>query len=126
MYIDNYSISWELFKEYYATNKLKFVHYPIYDFSDKDMRNKLRPAADALHHLVENKEIVYVHCTAGVNRSPSVISMYLCIYKNMTPSIAIHYVCLHRKWASPNKAIIEEVYNLTVTKDKVNEPSKAQ
>jgi len=50
---------------------------PIRDFDDSDLRDKLPQAVEALDELVKGRQRVYVHCSGGVNRSPTTIIAYL-------------------------------------------------
>ena len=53
---------------------------PIIDFDNKDFARHLGAAVDMLDELVQPDVAtprVYVHCTAGINRSPSVILAWL-------------------------------------------------
>jgi len=56
------------------------VHKPITDFSEEDLIKKLQSAIDALKKLVDSKEgsKIFVHCTAGMSRSVSVVAGYMC------------------------------------------------
>jgi protein-tyrosine phosphatase len=49
----------------------------IQDFDDDDLRDKLPAAVEGLSELLENGHTVLVHCSAGINRSPSVAICYL-------------------------------------------------
>lgn len=50
---------------------------PIRDFDGEDLRRNLRPAVEALEELLNQRHTVYLHCTAGVGRAPSVLIAYL-------------------------------------------------
>jgi len=56
---------------------LAFFHVPVTDFDDLDLKRKLPACVEVLDNLLKQGHTVYVHCTAGVNRSPTVIAAYL-------------------------------------------------
>jgi len=56
---------------------LAFHNVPVVDFDRAELRRKLPHCVAALNNLLEAGEIVYLHCTAGVNRSPTVAVAFL-------------------------------------------------
>ena len=56
---------------------LTLVRVPLRDFDVADQRRGLPDAVRALHQLLQQGCRVYVHCTAGLNRAPLVVSAYL-------------------------------------------------
>jgi hypothetical protein len=50
---------------------------PMRDFDTEDQRKMLPAAVRMLHRLLKSERRVYVHCTAGINRSPLVVLAYL-------------------------------------------------
>ena len=48
------------------------VRVPIRDFDKRDLLARIEPALAALDELLGNGHRVYVHCSAGLNRSPTV------------------------------------------------------
>jgi hypothetical protein len=61
-----------------AANKggLVFASVPIEDFNAAELRSCLPAGVAALERLLRQGHTVYVHCTAGVNRSPTVVAAY--------------------------------------------------
>jgi len=53
------------------------VHVPVIDFDRAELRRKLPQCVAALSDLLDAGEPVYLHCTAGVNRSPTVAAAFL-------------------------------------------------
>ena len=49
---------------------LTMERYPLRDFDPADQRRALPAAVRGLHGLLRQGHRVYVHCTAGINRSP--------------------------------------------------------
>jgi len=62
---------------YAASADLAFRNVPVSDFDDLDLKRKLPACVEALDDLLQQGHTVYIHCTAGVNRSPTVVAAYL-------------------------------------------------
>jgi protein-tyrosine phosphatase len=56
---------------------LEYRNVPVNDFDLLDLKRKLPACVEALDDLITNGHKVYVHCTAGVARSPTVVAAYL-------------------------------------------------
>lgn len=56
---------------------IKEVRVPIRDFDFDHLRARLPEAVQELLSLLQAGHKVYVHCTAGMNRSPTVVIAYL-------------------------------------------------
>lgn len=53
--------------------------------SKKDFLAKFKGAIDILRDLVKENEKVYVHCTAGVYRSPQIVILFLILTHKLSP-----------------------------------------
>jgi len=64
---------------YQAAQDLSMVmiRCPIRDFDIPDMRQNLPHAVSMLAHLLSSHHRTYVHCTAGLGRSPLIVLGYL-------------------------------------------------
>ena len=85
-------------------DSIVYEHYSISEQGNDPNRTRelLFKAAGRLHELLDdedgsNNRGVYVHCALGVNRSPSVVILYLIKYKNMTLYEAYKYVAKKRR-----------------------------
>jgi len=56
---------------------MKLVSLPVMDFNRLELIKKLPACVDELERLIADGDVVYLHCTAGVNRSPTVAVAYL-------------------------------------------------
>lgn len=56
---------------------LEYRNVAVNDFDDLDLKKKLPACVKALDDLLKDGHKVYVHCTAGVTRSPTVVAAYL-------------------------------------------------
>jgi protein-tyrosine phosphatase len=56
---------------------LRFHNVPVADFDLFDLARQLPACVTELKRLLNDGQTVYLHCTAGVNRSPTVAVAYL-------------------------------------------------
>jgi protein-tyrosine phosphatase len=56
---------------------LAFRSVPVTDFNSADLQRKLPDCVSVLDGMLKAGHSVYVHCTAGVSRSPTVVAAYL-------------------------------------------------
>ena len=97
------------------------VQYPIHDFNEVDLTEKLYEGAQMLNHMINNEGLnVYVHCTAGMGRAPAVVVVYLCLFQPDRdygsfdaeidlPGKIDAYVRRHRNVSCPNMRAIRNV-----------------
>jgi protein-tyrosine phosphatase len=72
---------------------------PIEDFNRAELQTCLPDSVAALERMLKQGHSVYVHCSAGVNRSPTVVAAYLhwCLgYELLQAFIHLHacHYCL--------------------------------
>ncbi|MFT7622997.1 MAG: protein-tyrosine phosphatase [Myxococcota bacterium] len=82
------SIQWGLFWNFYVKQGMEVVRHPITDFDPQPLLEELPAAVERLNALVAKGHKVYVHCTAGINRSPSVCIGFLSKYRDMDVAAA--------------------------------------
>ena len=63
---------------------LTLARVPMRDFNVDDQRRGLPDAVRALSRLLQQGCRVYVHCTAGLNRAPLVVSAYLLLVEGLS------------------------------------------
>ncbi len=61
----------------YQASGVKLCRVPVRDFDDSHLQQRLPECVAALQRLLEEGHTVYLHCTAGANRSPTVAIAYL-------------------------------------------------
>lgn len=81
---------------------LTMVNTPMLDFDPPDQRRNLPAAIRALTALLAAGRKVYVHCTAGCNRSPLVVLGYLTFVEMVPPADAIAFIRRSRPEAEPS------------------------
>ena len=86
-----------------AANALNVVtmRCPILDFDIPDMRRNLPSAISMLAHLLRSGHRTYVHCTAGLGRSPLTVLGYLILIENVYKEEAIRFIRHGRPNAVP-------------------------
>lgn len=69
---------------------LAFRNMPVTDFDSADLQRKLPECVSVLDGMLKAGHSVYVHCTAGVSRSPTVVVAYLhwCLAWPLTRALA--------------------------------------
>ncbi len=65
---------------------------PDSHYSEKMQPQDLGKAIDRLQQFITTHPPVYVHCLAGMERSPTVCVGYLCLYEGMELSEALNFV----------------------------------
>ena len=94
-------INWPMLEQYYHQNQISSYRYPIIDFDDIDMTNLLPGAVDLLQEMVAKHSRIYVHCTAGKQRSPSAVIGYLAWCKGHGLQSALDIVMAARNCGPP-------------------------
>ncbi|MEJ2010203.1 MAG: dual specificity protein phosphatase family protein [Acidobacteriota bacterium] len=92
----------EPFETLYATSGVKLCRAPVRDFDAMDLQQRLPECVAALRRLLEEGETVYLHCTAGINRAPTVAIAYLHWCLGWDLDDAVKHVAECRNKCSPN------------------------
>ncbi len=100
-------INWPMLEKNYHQSGLSSYRYPIIDFDDADMLNLIGGAAKLLNEITENHSRIYVHCTAGQQRSPSAAIAWLAWQKDLGLENAIDIVMKARKCDPPLHVLIK-------------------
>jgi protein-tyrosine phosphatase len=99
-------MSWAALWRLQIENGLEVHRLSIIDFNPRDLIDKLEDAVDQLEDLASRHERVYVHCTAGVNRSPTVCIAWLFMRQGRTVEEAMNEVLHRRTNAQPYRQVI--------------------
>ena len=87
--MEHLELNWNALSRHYTLSRIQVIRVPITDFDHVDLRDKLPWAIRTLDRLLKiGKNRVYVHCTAGASRAPTVVVAYLhwCTGKNLKQS----------------------------------------
>jgi len=72
-----WGINWQEMAAAYEASGVEIRRVAVEDFNPEDLRRKLPACVQALDELLRAGHTVYVHCSAGMNRSPSAVIAYL-------------------------------------------------
>ena len=99
-------LSWAALWRLQVERGLEVHRHSITDFNPKDLIEKLEEAVDILEDLAARHERVYVHCTAGVNRSPTICIAWLFMRQGRSVDQALKEVLRRRDLAQPYPQVI--------------------
>ena len=85
-------LRWEFLWQLYTQLGLVATRVPVIDFDARDLMRQLDEAVAAVAELVDAGHKTYVHCNAGMNRSPTVIIAYLVANRGMSVDDAFSWV----------------------------------
>ncbi len=111
-----FRIDWKKLQDGYKQNNIAIERFPIIDFDEVDLGNRLAEPIQALNALLAVGHRVYVHCNAGICRAPATVLGYLCHYKEMPIEQGLNYIRQNRPQANPYKrAVVRALANLQST-----------
>ncbi|NUN13084.1 MAG: dual specificity protein phosphatase family protein [Myxococcales bacterium] len=90
-------ILWDRIWGFYTAHNIIVERVPIIDFAKADLQQQLGRAVSALHRMLSEHHTVYVHCNAGINRSPTVTIAYLAEHAGMSLTEAELFVTSRRE-----------------------------
>ena len=88
----SWGIDWHEMERAYHRQGVELRRVPVQDFNPEELRRKLPSCVQALDGLLRAGHTVYVHCNAGMNRSPSTVVAYLHWVQGMGFDEAVKYV----------------------------------
>ncbi len=92
----------------YSKSGMSYVRLPVTDFDREELARSLPDAvAEIVRLLASPANTVYVHCTAGVNRSATAAAGYLIRSRGITAWGALSYVTSRRN-CDPSLDILED------------------
>jgi protein-tyrosine phosphatase len=92
--------------------KYKYLHLPLQDRDDFNIRKYLDPCVDFIDEVIKNGGKVYIHCFAGISRSSTVVIYYLMKHKKMRFEDAFEFVKKKRPIACPNFGFLNTLIEL--------------
>jgi protein-tyrosine phosphatase len=88
----HWGIRWERMEAAYRTLGVELRLVPVMDFNPDELRRRLPACVQAVDELLRAGQTVYVHCSAGMNRSPSTVVAYLHWVRGMGLDEAVDFV----------------------------------
>lgn len=89
-----------------ARHRIVEHRYPIEDFPSPDLRVRCAGAVRLVAKLRAKGHKVYLHCTAGLNRSPTVAAAYLAWTRGLKAGEACDLV-IEARMSSPDEEAVE-------------------
>ena len=81
--------------------------------SRKDFISKCLGAVSLLGKILQDKHNkVYVHCSAGMYRSPQIVVLYLALLENYRLADAMKMVKEKHSFARPDPDLVNDAFNL--------------
>ena len=102
---------WEPLEAHYRNLGIELCRVPVRDFDPLDLREKLPECVRALDHLLVANHSVYLHCTLGASRLPTVAIAYLRWCRGWDLEEAVTYVKKHWQCSPNTEAIRLAVWN---------------
>lgn len=110
-----YDIDWTVIKEQTSEFGIESFNFQIIDMNFFDFIKKAAEALKLLRNILKQYNSVYVHCTAGVFRSPQLVILYLVKFMNYNLNDAFALIKNKRPFIHPYiegiRNILNNVYN---------------
>jgi len=90
------NVDWQRLLPCYSSLGIEVRRVPIRDFDPEDLARKLPQCVQTLRDLLTAGNTIYLHCTAGTGRSPTVAIAYLYSQCGMSIEEAYQHVRSHR------------------------------
>jgi atypical dual specificity phosphatase len=82
--LDYWGIGWDRMQACYEQLGMEIRRVPVRDFDPDDLRGMLPECVGVLDELLRGGHTVFLHCNAGVNRSPTIAIACLCWIEGWT------------------------------------------
>lgn len=99
-------MSWPLLWRFLMAQQIASTRFPIEDFDDLSLVRGLPGAVAAVQEMRAAGRVTYLHCTAGLNRSPTVAIAWLVQHQGHALDLAWDQVNARRP-VVPNRAALE-------------------
>ena len=113
-----FRIDWKKLQSVYQYNDITIQRFPIIDFDEVDLGNRLAEPVQALNALLSAGHRVYVHCNAGICRAPATVLGYLSHYQGMSIEEGLRHLRQNRPQVHPYLSSVEQA--LIKLKDKAS------
>jgi len=102
---------WEPLEAHYRNLGIELCRMQVRDFDPADLRAKLPECVRALDRLLAANHSVYLHCTLGASRSPTVAIAYLFWRRGLDLEEAVTFVKTRWKCTPNVEAIRDAAWN---------------
>ncbi len=86
------AINWQAFWTVYTAHGIAVERVPIQDFMRPDLLRHMEQAVETVRRYRDQGSTVYLHCNAGVNRSPTVAIGYYALHGGLSLEEAAAFV----------------------------------
>lgn len=116
----SHGLSPHYFKLLCEEHGIKFRLYEIEDMNNADFIERADGGLSILSELVREGMTVYIHCSAGMYRSPQMIVLYLAMCEQNSVEQAIHTVKSTHPFARPSSRVIREAIGVIRSRHRSN------
>lgn len=102
-------VVWSVIWRLHLQHGQEIQRVAISDFDPGAIIEKIPEAVEVLDALAKAHERVYLHCSAGINRSPSIGIAWLALRADMTVDDALALVLQRRPAAQPYPAVLRHL-----------------
>lgn len=100
-----FHVNWPALEKHYRSSGMELVRIRVEDFNSEDLTSKLPECVRELARLLSAGHKVYLHCTAGASRSPTVAIAYLHRRRGWPLARALAYLKERRECSPDVEAI---------------------
>ena len=104
--LESVGVPWRLMWNFLMSQGIAAHRTPIVDFDEIALARGLTPAVAAVQEMRQGNRITYLHCTAGINRSPTVAIAWLVRHQGMDVEAAWTQVT-ERRPSAPHRAALD-------------------
>ncbi len=105
--LHTHRIDWPALQNAYEYQQIHAQRFPIIDFDEIDLGNKLPQPVTCLNQMLTLGHRVYVHCNAGICRAPATVLTYLCHYRDMSLEEGLAYLRKARPQVHPYMSAVD-------------------
>jgi protein-tyrosine phosphatase len=102
-------LRWAQVEEWHIRHGLVTSRVPILDFSSDAVVAQMDETLAALGTLLDDGHVVYLHCSAGINRSPTIAIAYLVRTEGLSVAAALEAVRAVRPVVRPYMRALEAI-----------------
>jgi hypothetical protein len=86
------------------------TNYKLYTYDIFDVETfNISQYFNEITNIIEDEPVAFVHCAAGVSRSPTIVLAYLMKFYNMTLKDALYLVKQKRPIICPNRSFVKQL-----------------
>ena len=100
-------LTWSLMWRFLMARNIAATRVPVVDFEDASLVANLDAAVAAVASMHSAGRVTYVHCSIGMNRSPTVTIAWLVAHGGLDAAQAWDQVCARRPIVQPNRSAFD-------------------